>query len=95
MSLRNPAAVGNLTKRASQATISRLTNATLVQRGGADQSRNFATPVPPVTQDATGRRGPTAMVLMNMGGPSSTDEVGGFLSRLFVCISYPAMAHSC
>ncbi|PQE06273.1 ferrochelatase protein [Rutstroemia sp. NJR-2017a BBW] len=83
MSLRNPAAVGNLTKRASQATVSRLTNATLVQRGGADQSRNFATPVPPVTQDATGRRGPTAMVLMNMGGPSSTDEVGGFLSRLF------------
>ncbi|PQE31539.1 ferrochelatase protein [Rutstroemia sp. NJR-2017a WRK4] len=83
MPLRNPVAVGNLTKRASQATVSRLTNATLVQRGGADQSRNFATPVPPVTQDATGRRGPTAMVLMNMGGPSTTDEVGGFLSRLF------------
>jgi protoheme ferro-lyase len=26
------------------------------------------------------------MVFMNMGGPSTTDEVGGFLSRLFVCV---------
>lgn len=25
------------------------------------------------------------MVFMNMGGPSTTDEVGDFLSRLFVC----------
>lgn len=24
------------------------------------------------------------MVFMNMGGPSTTDEVGSFLSRLFV-----------
>lgn len=24
------------------------------------------------------------MVFMNMGGPSTTDEVGDFLSRLFV-----------
>jgi len=40
-------------------------------------------PVPPVTQDATGSKGPTAMVFMNMGGPSTTDEVGDFLSRLF------------
>lgn len=37
----------------------------------------------PVTQDATGSKGPTAIVFMNMGGPSTTDEVGGFLSRLF------------
>ncbi len=29
-------------------------------------------------------RGPTAIVFMNMGGPSTTDEVGSFLSRLFV-----------
>ncbi|KAF2675565.1 putative mitochondrial ferrochelatase [Microthyrium microscopicum] len=28
-------------------------------------------------------KGPTAIVFMNMGGPSTTDEVGGFLSRLF------------
>lgn len=47
------------------------------------QTRSFATPVPPVTQDATGSRGPTAMVFLNMGGPSTTDEVGDFLSRLF------------
>lgn len=43
----------------------------------------MATVAPPVTQDATGSNGPTAMVFMNMGGPSTTDEVGGFLSRLF------------
>lgn len=40
--------------------------------------------MPPVTQDATSSKGPTAMVFMNMGGPSTTDEVGDFLSRLFV-----------
>ena len=44
----------------------------------------MATIVPPVTQDGTSSRGPTAMVFMNMGGPSTTDEVGDFLSRLFV-----------
>lgn len=91
MSFRNPKAVGQLTKKASQATVSRLTSnvspatTSLLQRNGTNQSRSFATPVPPVTQDATGRRGPTAMVLMNMGGPQTTDEVGDFLSRLFVC----------
>lgn len=46
--------------------------------------RSMATVVPPVTQDATSSKGPTAMVFMNMGGPSTTDEVGDFLSRLFV-----------
>lgn len=49
------------------------------------QRFNLATVVPPVTQDATGSKGPTAMVFMNMGGPSTTDEVEDFLSRLFVC----------
>ena len=44
----------------------------------------MATIVPPVTQDGPSSRGPTAMVFMNMGGPSTTDEVGNFLSRLFV-----------
>jgi protoporphyrin/coproporphyrin ferrochelatase len=44
----------------------------------------MATAAPPVTQSAVGAQGPTAMVFMNMGGPSSTDEVGDFLSRLFV-----------
>lgn len=43
----------------------------------------MATVVPPVTQDVTSSKGPTAMVFMNMGGPSTTDEVGDFLSRLF------------
>ncbi|KAG6014835.1 hypothetical protein E4U43_006065 [Claviceps pusilla] len=49
----------------------------------AQQQRHFATPVPPVTQDATGSKGPTAMVFLNMGGPSTTNDVGDFLSRLF------------
>ena len=47
-------------------------------------TRTMATVVPPVTQDSTGAKGPTAIVFMNMGGPSTTDEVGDFLSRLFV-----------
>ncbi|KAI9794130.1 MAG: ferrochelatase hem15 [Piccolia ochrophora] len=34
-------------------------------------------------QHKAGSKGPTAMVFMNMGGPSTTDEVGTFLSRLF------------
>lgn len=85
MAFRTP--ITQLTKRASQSTISKLTRkptTPLWQRGGADQLRSFATPVPPVTQDATSSKGPTAMVFMNMGGPSTTDEVGDFLSRLFV-----------
>ncbi|KAK4625337.1 Ferrochelatase, mitochondrial [Fulvia fulva] len=39
--------------------------------------------IPPVTQNSLSKNGPTAMVFMNMGGPSTTDEVSGFLSRLF------------
>ena len=46
--------------------------------------RSMATIVPPVTQNATSSKGPTAMVFMNMGGPQTTDDVGDFLSRLFV-----------
>jgi protoporphyrin/coproporphyrin ferrochelatase len=45
---------------------------------------------PPVTQDAKGSKGPTAMVFLNMGGPSTLDEVGDFLSRLFVCYVLPS-----
>ncbi|KAL3495936.1 ferrochelatase mitochondrial precursor [Aspergillus germanicus] len=58
--------------------------ATRIPLGYSKQQRNgLATAVPPVTQDATGSKGPTAMVFLNMGGPSTTDEVGDFLSRLF------------
>lgn len=46
--------------------------------------RAMATVAPPVTQNSAGSQGPTAIVFMNMGGPSTTGEVGGFLSRLFV-----------
>ncbi|KAK5636541.1 hypothetical protein RRF57_012253 [Xylaria bambusicola] len=50
------------------------------------QTRAFATPVPPVTQNAAGSKGPTAMVFLNMGGPSTVDEVQDFLKRLFVSL---------
>ena len=50
------------------------------------QRSGLATAVTPVTQDATGSKGPTAMVFLNMGGPSTTGEVEDFLSRLFVCL---------
>ncbi|WBW75539.1 ferrochelatase Hem15 [Schizosaccharomyces osmophilus] len=34
-------------------------------------------------QDTASRKGPTAIVMLNMGGPSNLDEVGPFLERLF------------
>lgn len=43
----------------------------------------MASAAPPVMQNSHGAKGPTAMVFMNMGGPSTTEEVGDFLSRLF------------
>ncbi|PGH18301.1 ferrochelatase [Helicocarpus griseus UAMH5409] len=48
-----------------------------------DQRCGMAATAHPVTQDSTGSKGPTAMVFLNMGGPSTTQEVGDFLSRLF------------
>jgi ferrochelatase len=80
MAFRSP--VGRLTKYASQSNVAKLTS-TSPSILRPLQSRGLATPVPPVTQDATSSRGPTAMVFMNMGGPSTTAEVGDFLSRLF------------
>ncbi len=35
------------------------------------------------------------MVFMNMGGPSTTDEVGDFLSRLFVSSTIRLCTSSC
>ena len=93
MAFRNP--INQFTRRATQSTLSKLKSTpttSIWQRGSAEQLRSFAIPVPPVTQDATGSKGPTAMVFMNMGGPSTTDEVKDFLSRLFVrrlSIPYP------
>ncbi|KAF7555121.1 hypothetical protein G7046_g6633 [Stylonectria norvegica] len=49
----------------------------------ASQKRFLATPAHPVAQVTKGSKGPTAIVFMNMGGPATLDEVGGFLSRLF------------
>lgn len=53
----------------------------------------MATVAPPVTQNAMGSKGPTAMVFMNMGGPATTDQVGDFLSRLFVSRHALCSAH--
>lgn len=80
MSIRTP--IARLARSANPSQVARLT-----ARDAApswQQSKGMATVVPPVTQDHTSRRGPTAMVFMNMGGPATTDEVGDFLSRLFV-----------
>jgi len=89
MALRRP--ITELTKRASQASVAKFaatppTPLWLPQPSKSKlQKQSMATVAPPVTRDATSSRGPTAIVFMNMGGPSTTDEVGGFLSRLFVC----------
>ncbi|RCI10539.1 hypothetical protein L249_4286 [Ophiocordyceps polyrhachis-furcata BCC 54312] len=71
-----------LIRQAGQKLVRASTMKTALLRLGG-QTRNLATPVPPVTQDAAGSKGPTAMVFLNMGGPSTTDQVGPFLSRLF------------
>ncbi|KAI9167194.1 Ferrochelatase [Paramyrothecium foliicola] len=63
--------------------VTRSASSRLVLPQFANQTRHLATPVPPVTQNDAGSKGPTAMVLLNMGGPSTTSEVGDFLSRLF------------
>lgn len=34
------------------------------------------------------------MVFMNMGGPSTTNDVGDFLSRLFVRQPFPSQCYS-
>ncbi|PNS17461.1 ferrochelatase [Sphaceloma murrayae] len=74
MSMRTPIAA--LSRRATSLTAS-------VPASRLALPRSMATVVPPVTQNSVGSKGPTAMVFMNMGGPSTTDEVGDFLSRLF------------
>lgn len=43
----------------------------------------------PVAQSSNSSKGPTALVFMNMGGPSTTEEVGPFLSRLFASLPNP------
>ena len=80
MALRNP--TSHLVKLASHSMLIGLRSPS-AHMLRPSQLRSLATVVPPVTQDATSSRGPTAMVFMNMGGPSTTSEVGDFLSRLF------------
>lgn len=63
--------------------LSRGSPSRLVSSQLSNHTRYLATPAHPVTQDATGSKGPTAMVFLNMGGPSTLPEVGSFLSRLF------------
>lgn len=95
MAFRNP--LTQLTKCASRASVAKFaatpqTPLWLPQPWSSNiQKQSMATIVPQVTQDATSSKGPTAIVFMNMGGPSTTDEVGGFLSRLFVSFHITAL----
>ncbi|KAK4692978.1 protoporphyrin/coproporphyrin ferrochelatase, partial [Lecanoromycetidae sp. Uapishka_2] len=84
MALRNP--ISHLCKHASPSSIAKasaISSRLVCQQVSRMHARSMATVVPPVTQDMTSSKGPTAMVFMNMGGPSTTDQVGDFLSRLF------------
>lgn len=76
--------VTQLTKRASPYQIPFFTASSTSSLWHEQRKTLASVATPPVTQNAVGSKGPTAMVFMNMGGPSTTDEVGGFLSRLFV-----------
>ena len=89
MALRNP--ISHICKHALSRSSSRAgpVSPFVCSHSSIPQRRAMATVVPPVTQDATSSKGPTAMVFMNMGGPSTTDEVGDFLSRLFVSPKLP------
>merc|ERR1712000_188817 len=71
----------HLTRSLANRTIPRPSGGLLGTYG--PQKSCMATVAPPVIQNETGKNGPTAMVFMNMGGPSTTGEVGDFLSRLF------------
>ncbi|KAI0409569.1 hypothetical protein F4802DRAFT_593211 [Xylaria palmicola] len=75
--------VAHLSRRAAGAVTRAPLRAPWTTRDIALQTRAFATPVPPVTQNTAGSKGPTAMVFLNMGGPSTVDEVEDFLKRLF------------
>jgi len=70
--------------RAATAAIApRLTSSTALssanRRWMTQQARGLATAV----NASTASKGPTAIVFMNMGGPSKVEETGDFLSRLF------------
>jgi len=82
MALRQP--LSQLTKRATVSQLSKFAAAPTTSIWQQQRKNLAAQAAPPVTQDATSSKGPTAMVFMNMGGPSTTGEVGDFLSRLFV-----------
>ncbi|KAK5248897.1 ferrochelatase hem15, partial [Exophiala xenobiotica] len=79
MSIRHSTA--HLTRSLANRTLPRPSSGLLGTYG--PQKSCMATVAPPVTQNEMGKNGPTAMVFMNMGGPSTTGEVGDFLSRLF------------
>ncbi|EER27366.1 Ferrochelatase, mitochondrial precursor, putative [Coccidioides posadasii C735 delta SOWgp] len=68
---------------ALQRSMTRLCRRELGRTWRPSRGCGMATVVPPVTEDSTGAKGPTAMVFLNMGGPSTTNDVGDYLSRLF------------
>lgn len=66
---------------ASDSCLSHCRNGQIASKHIKQQLRYFAHPV---IQNGAGSKGPTAIVFLNMGGPSTVNEVGDFLSRLFV-----------
>ncbi|WVR08940.1 ferrochelatase [Kwoniella sp. DSM 27419] len=54
-----------------------------VRPGGSAQLRRSLATVRDVPASSSAAKPPTAVVMMNMGGPSTIPEVHGFLSRLF------------
>ncbi|CAD6498764.1 BgTH12-07862 [Blumeria graminis f. sp. triticale] len=75
--------IATLLKRSRACQIPSSINKSLISARLADQQRHISVSTSGDTKVDVGSHGPTAMVFMNMGGPSTTEEVGSFLSRLF------------
>lgn len=59
----------------------------IVQRSRVNCLQHINRTLNTKAETLTGRDGPTAVVFMNMGGPSNQEEVRGFLHKLFVRLS--------
>lgn len=64
------------------------TSGSPVSRGMPQVRRMASESYEPEREVVQGKKGPTAIVFLNMGGPSKTSEVGDFLSRLFVSVDW-------
>ncbi|KAL1903543.1 ferrochelatase hem15 [Sporothrix stenoceras] len=80
--LRQPARQLRLGARTLQTSFFIPTHAPLSLSVQRHRGLATAAQAPPVTQNNHGSKGPTAMVFLNMGGPSTTDEADGDLIPL-------------